>query len=408
MGLLDMLNDDTGLLGLNLLAAAGPQARPMSFGQRLLGGMNSYKAELTAAEERKQKKAMQELQMGLLNAQIGETQAQGQQRQAAMQQSQKDDELLRQQFSPMAGPTQDQAPLMPLFDPRSMLGGGASGPSVMQAMKLNSAMQPPKPEAFTLSPGQQRFAGDKVVAAVPEKPAEAPSAVREYEYGKVDGAFNDWLLRGKRAGATNIGMPKIELKMGEGVATQVGPMLKSSREMAEAGIRLVDSSSRVLDAADNGNLYAGPMANLRLKGAQVADLFGIAGKDTQEKITNTRSVVRGMAEQAVSARAQLGGQAQISNTEQELLTKATSGDISELTVSEVAQIAKLNDRLGRLMYGNHERQLGVMKQRPELQNIAPFYEVPPIQAPRKGATAGNWDDEKTKRYESWKRSQGVQ
>lgn len=123
MGLLDMLNDDTGLLGLNLLAAAGPQARPMSFGQRLLGGMNSYKAELTAAEERKQKKAMQELQMGLLKAQIGETNAQGQQRLADIEKKKALEGLLGGVLGRQAAPSQ-----------YGVGGGGISLGGVQEAM----------------------------------------------------------------------------------------------------------------------------------------------------------------------------------------------------------------------------------------------------------------------------------
>lgn len=105
-GLLDMFSDDSGLLGLHLLAAAGPQARPTSFGQRLLGGIGGYKAELTAAEERKQKKAMQELQMGLLNAQIGETNAQGQQRLADIEKKKALEGLLGSVLGGQAAPSQ--------------------------------------------------------------------------------------------------------------------------------------------------------------------------------------------------------------------------------------------------------------------------------------------------------------
>jgi hypothetical protein len=41
-GLLDLFNSDDGRLGLSLLAAAGPSATPMGFGQRLQGAMGSF------------------------------------------------------------------------------------------------------------------------------------------------------------------------------------------------------------------------------------------------------------------------------------------------------------------------------------------------------------------------------
>jgi hypothetical protein len=193
-------------------------------------------------------------------------------------------------------------------------------------------------------------------------------------------------LGAKRAGATNIA-PKIELKTGESIAGQIGPMLKETRAQAMAGIKLVDSANRILDAAEQGNIYAGPGANMMLRGAQVADVLGLGGKTTQEKISNTRNVVRGMSEQAVAARSQLGGQAQISNSEQELLNKATAGDISELTAGEIIQIAKLNDRLGRQLYDLHSGQIQNISGDPNLAGLAKFYSVPdlPKQRQRKGA-----------------------
>lgn len=386
MGLLDnlpeALTSDQGLLGLALMASGAPRAGGRtSLGEGLLGAAQMVAAQKRAREEAAMKARMQDLQEQQIRGLLASRQDQMQERQAAREQQKLDAGLLRGMFTPMEGPTQDQQPLMPRFDPASMAGRGASLPAVFDAMKLNAAMNP-QPEAYTLRPGEQRFVGGKPVASVPDKPADLPSAVREWQFGQDNPAFLDYQLQQRRAGATNIGLPKIDIKMGEGIAGQVGPMLKSSREQAEAGLRLVDSASRVLSAAEAGNLYAGPMANLRLKAAQAADVLGIAGKDTQEKIANTRSTVRGMAEQAVSARAQLGGQAQISNSEQELLNRATSGDITDLTVSEVAQIARLNDRLGRMMHANHARNMDTMRQRPELSNVAPFYEVPGLPAAR--------------------------
>lgn len=184
------------------------------------------------------------------------------------------------------------------------------------------------------------------------------------------------------APGTNVVLPKIEVKTGESIAGQVGPILKGTRDQAIAGVKLVDSSRRVLDAAESGNLYAGPTATLRLRGAQIADTLGIGGKDTAEKIANTRAVVRGMAEQAVAARSQLGGQAQISNAEQELINRATSGDITDLTIPEITQIAQLNDRLGRQMYEGHQMYLNQMSQNPNLQGLTGFYSVPEMPAPR--------------------------
>ncbi len=59
MGLLDALNSDEGQMALGLLAAAGPSATPMSFGQRLYGAMQQDQARRSEAEDRKMRQQMQ-------------------------------------------------------------------------------------------------------------------------------------------------------------------------------------------------------------------------------------------------------------------------------------------------------------------------------------------------------------
>lgn len=186
---------------------------------------------------------------------------------------------------------------------------------------------------------------------------------------------------------TSAGAPnnKIEVKTGESIASQVGPIVKGTYDGAVAGAKLVDSSQRILMAIDKGGAIVGPTANLRLKGAQIADLLGVGGSDNAEKIANTRAIIRATAEQAVAARSMLGGQAQISNAEQELITKATAGDISDLTISELAQIAKISDKLGRQMYSAHQEKLNVMKSDPNMGGIYQYYMPPPISPEYQGS-----------------------
>lgn len=105
-GLLDalggFLQSEDSRLPLALLAAAGPQAQPMSFGQRTAGAIGQVQAQKAQEEERRQK-AM------LVQAQIAEVQAQAQQRQAAVEQAQRQAveqarqrQLLQQAFAPVS------------------------------------------------------------------------------------------------------------------------------------------------------------------------------------------------------------------------------------------------------------------------------------------------------------------
>lgn len=106
MGLLD---NDGAMLGLSLLAAAGPSATPMSFGQRLYGALQQDQARRNDAEDRKQRKAMQELQMQQLLAQ-------------AARQKQADQEM-QQRRNYLGAVDPSAGPAMPVSTPRALAAG---------------------------------------------------------------------------------------------------------------------------------------------------------------------------------------------------------------------------------------------------------------------------------------------
>ena len=117
MGLLDLMNGDSGLLmGAALMDAGSAKPQRTSLGGGLLQALQVGMAAKQAEEDRKQKAAMQALQMQLLGSQIDETKAQAQQRQAAAQEAQRKaaeaqriQGLLQQSFSPVSPIQANQA-----------------------------------------------------------------------------------------------------------------------------------------------------------------------------------------------------------------------------------------------------------------------------------------------------------
>ena len=403
MGLLDIMGDswEDPRTAATLQLAAGllSDRNPLRGG---IAGANGYMQAMAAAKKAKQDEEERRMRLAMQQTQLQTALAQAEQQRAEQARARAVEDAYRgalrtPEQAAMArngGPTNAAAAaapgMAPQLDQQALLRSLAQADPVAAAKMLNQQPDYKVVGGSLVAVGP----GGKVSEAyrAPDKPEAPPASVREFEYAQQNPAFNQWDRDRRRASAQNITLPKIDLKLGEGVAAQVGPMAKASREQAMSGIRLVDSASRILDAAERGNLYAGPLANLQLKTAQVADVLGIAGKDTVEKITNTRNVIRGMAEQAVQARSQLGGQAQISNSEQELLNKATAGDIGELTAREVTQIAALNDRLGRQLYSLHGQMLQNLGAQPETAGLARFYKVPDLPPPRTPKAPQSLDD----------------
>lgn len=180
-----------------------------------------------------------------------------------------------------------------------------------------------------------------------------------------------------KKGATNVSV-KTDVKTGESLAAQVGPMMKDSTSIADGAVKQVDAAQRIVKAIDSGNVITGPTATLRLRGAQVAQMLGIGGKDDAEKIENTRNTVRGFAELTLQGRQQMKGQGAITESEGKLAEKAMSGDLDDLTAPEIKQLAKASERAARFNYGEHQRKMKVMEGNPALQGIAPFYQGPEI------------------------------
>lgn len=234
--------------------------------------------------------------------------------------------------------------------------------------KVMGTMIPKQDEAFTL--GDTRYGADgkpKAQYNDPNKPFNAD--------GTPNAGYQKFEISKHKAGATSVSV-KTDVKTGESLAAQVGPMMKDSTSIAEGAVKQVDAANRVIRAMDAGNAITGPGATLRLKGAQISQMLGVGGKDEAEKIANTRETIRGFAELTLQGRQQMRGQGAITESEGVLAEKAMSGKVDDLTAPEIKQLAAASKRSAKFNYAEHTRKLKVMQSNPSLQGIAPFYEGP--------------------------------
>lgn len=176
----------------------------------------------------------------------------------------------------------------------------------------------------------------------------------------------------------NNALPKIELKTGEGLAGEIGGMVRGSKEAAKGAVAQLGTANRMRAALESGEAIVGPGATIRLKGAQIAQVLGVGGKSTEEKIRNTRSLIKGLAEFTVAARSALKGQGSVSDFEGKVLAKAESGEIDDLTVPEIQILADLADRAARLKYNEHAENMKALEGNENYRGLVPFYKVPPL------------------------------
>lgn len=368
MGLLDFnldnLDSPQARMGLGLLAAAGPQAVPMSFGQRLAGAMGQMRAERAAEEERKARQQAQAMQAQLLQLQLEQSKRQ-------KDLTQRRDNYLGA-LDPNAGPT-----IQP-----TMAGAMAAGLSPQEFVALNPQ---PKPADFKVVGNRLVEIGPSGVReayAPPEKP-DLNSLIVIGPDGKP--TVNRLLLDAKRQiardGASNINQTvNAEKPLLNTVATKLGEQLDASLSNAKAATQAISTAQSIKSAIDSGKVIAGPGSSFRVVGLQLGQMLGVGGNDSAEMLSNTRTVIQGLAKAELDAAQQMKGQGQITEAERDIIRRAASGNIDTMTGPEIRLLMDSMEKTARAKIGQHRANVQSLSRMEGAAPLIPFYQVdePPM------------------------------
>jgi len=161
---------------------------------------------------------------------------------------------------------------------------------------------------------------------------------------------------------------------------QIGPILKTSMEQATSAVQQIDTANRLIGAIDSNKVFTGTGANVQVALTQVGDALGIAGKDSQEKLANTRVAIQSLAQLTLQGRQQMRGQGAITEGEGKLAEQAMSGKI-DFTAAELRILANAAKRAAEYTYKQHENRLDVLRKDPNTSGVVPIYSVPPMPDP---------------------------
>ena len=247
---------------------------------------------------------------------------------------------------------------------------------------LERQLFPKEAEAFTLGEGQVRYGSDgRIIAQGPAKQEATPADQRLYEYAKSQG-FTGTLFDFKReiakAGAartTTINNVNTEKPFLNAVADGVGQDIVQSRGQAQAAATTIRTANRLLETLDSGRVLAGPATPAGRFMLQLADVFGVAGKDAKETLVKTRDAMQSLAQLELDAAQQMKGQGQITESERAILRKAASGDVDTMTVTELRTLAQTIDKVGRAKIQTYQQQIAPLMQNPNAAAVAPFLGV---------------------------------
>ena len=203
----------------------------------------------------------------------------------------------------------------------------------MAMQQLIAQMQPKAP--IKAGPGDQLIDPTtfKPVATIPfkpDKPAEQPAAIREYEYAQKQGfkgSFQDFQIAQKKAGATTVNVSQsTEKKYGEQFAGQIAKADSDMRDAAIKAPQLAERSNQIKQLLASGNVKTGTAADFRLQFAKAAQLAGFG--DGSAAATEQVSVA--LAQNTLDAikASGLGSGSGFSNADRDFLEKAVGGKIT--------------------------------------------------------------------------------
>jgi hypothetical protein len=211
-----------------------------------------------------------------------------------------------------------------------------------------SMMTPPAPEG---TPAEQRMF-DAYMNMTPAQQA----------------AFDKFRMATKPT--TNINVSATTSPAGKSLAEPVGKRAEASLVKAEGATEIMNAANSVREALNSGNVIAGPLAGVRTKFAQVLELAGVGDK---EKLTATRTAIQGMADLTLQSRAELKGQGQITDAETQLLERARSGKIEDMTLAELQTVVNVSQRLAGRLWSNHQTLMGTMRNDPAAADVYKYY-----------------------------------
>jgi hypothetical protein len=141
-----------------------------------------------------------------------------------------------------------------------------------------------------------------------------------------------------KAGASNITM-STEKKYGEQFAGKMADTDIAKMTTAEKAPQLAESANRIIDLVKQGNIFTGPVADIKLN---IARALNVAGASNEEKIANTESLIAATGQSTLDAIKSAGLGTGQGFTDKDLnFLRGIAGGTIQLTAQTLTELARL-------------------------------------------------------------------
>lgn len=176
-------------------------------------------------------------------------------------------------------------------------------------------------------------------------------------------------VKGKKAGASVLDLGSA---LNKNSPDNILKMMDEGRIQALGAVQTADAANRILKAVETNKLFTGMGANVKIGAAQLADGLGLGGKDTTEKLRNSRNAMQGLAQLTLQGRKQMRGEGAITQSESNLAERAMGGDIN-FTAAEIRELANAAKRAAQFTYNDYNNRYKILERR--APDSAEFYKI---------------------------------
>jgi len=249
-----------------------------------------------------------------------------------------------------------------------------------------------------VAPGSSIVVDGQPVFTAKEKPLTPTDLVRNYEYAKTPAGGN---FKGTFAEFKSISTPKttintgVEKKFGEQFAGKMAEADINKMATAEKAPQLAESANRIIDLVNQGNVFTGPIADVKLN---LARALNVAGASNEEKIANTESLISATGKSTLDAiqSANLGTGQGFTDKDLNFL-KGIAGGTIQLTAQTLTELARLQHQAAvrsAEAWNKRVKQLPKSATEGTGLSLEPVI-VPPLSsaksaAPRPAGVGANW------------------
>lgn len=230
-------------------------------------------------------------------------------------------------------------------------------------------------KGYTLSPGDQRFAGGQMVAGLPTKPELKEGYIVSDGNGgfKIDPTLYDAALKRDQARSIRINMPvsvNTEKTWSGNVAEGLAKNDVAALEAAQTAGERIQNARRVRNILEQ-NPITGTAAEWRLSANKALSTAGIIDGQQVKSTEDLASILANQTLDAIKTSGLGSGQG-FTDKDRQFLERAKSGNI-EMNAGTLRYLSDLNERAGVATINRGNEVAGRLKSHPSMGSIGQSY-----------------------------------